>query len=77
MNLTSPGHRSASSVDPGFVETEFSEVRFHGDVQRAKAVYHGFTPQSADADAIAYVVNLPSTSTSSIYLPTAQRNVTS
>lgn len=28
-----------SSVDPGLVETEFSLVRFHGDVARASAVY--------------------------------------
>src|SRR3989441_8173393 len=47
-----------SSVDPGFVETEFSDVRFHGDRERAAAVYQGFRPLTADdvADAIAYVV---------------------
>src|SRR5437867_13198324 len=50
-----------SAVDPGFVETEFSEVRFHGDKQRAASVYQGFKPLTADdvADAIAYVLNLP------------------
>jgi NADP-dependent 3-hydroxy acid dehydrogenase YdfG len=33
-----------STVDPGLVETEFSKVRFHGDEERAKAVYRGTRP---------------------------------
>lgn len=68
-----------SSVDPGFVETEFSEVRFHGDREKAKAVYRGFTPLTADdvADVIAYVVNLPPhvNLLDCVVVPTAQRNV--
>ncbi len=50
-----------SEIDPGMVETEFSMVRFHGDVERAKAVYRGMTPLSADdvADCIAFVVTRP------------------
>lgn len=50
-----------TQICPGAVETEFSEVRFHGDKERAKNVYKGFTPLTgADiADTIAYVINLP------------------
>lgn len=50
-----------SSVDPGMAETEFSEVRFHGDKERAKTVYSGVKALSGDdvADAIHYVVNTP------------------
>ncbi|MGF1537999.1 MAG: SDR family oxidoreductase [Elainellaceae cyanobacterium] len=33
-----------SSVDPGLVETEFSDVRFRGDGDRAKTVYQNMTP---------------------------------
>jgi len=50
-----------SSVDPGMVETEFSVVRFSGDVERAKKVYAGvepLTPQDV-ADAILYCATRP------------------
>jgi 3-hydroxy acid dehydrogenase / malonic semialdehyde reductase len=33
-----------STVDPGLVETNFSNIRFHGDEERAKNVYKGLTP---------------------------------
>ncbi len=80
MNLDVAGTPiRVSAVDPGFVETEFSEVRFHGDAERAKAVYQGFTPLTADdvADAIAYVLNLPEhvNILDLVIMPTAQRNV--
>jgi 3-hydroxy acid dehydrogenase/malonic semialdehyde reductase len=50
-----------SSVDPGLVETEFSQVRFHGDTDRAETVYKDTTPLTGDdvADAVLYVANTP------------------
>lgn len=37
-----------SSVDPGFVETEFSLTRFGGDKERADRVYRGMEALTAD-----------------------------
>lgn len=50
-----------TEVAPGLVETEFSEVRFSGDAERAAAVYRGMTPLTADdvADAIAWAATRP------------------
>jgi len=51
-----------SEIDPGMVETEFSIVRFGGDLDAAAKVYEGMTPLTADdiADCIAWVATRPS-----------------
>jgi len=67
-----------SSIDPGLVETEFSQVRFHGDAGRAENVYEGYQPlKAADiADIITFVVTRPPhvNILDLIVLPTAQRS---
>jgi NADP-dependent 3-hydroxy acid dehydrogenase YdfG len=67
-----------SSIDPGLVETEFSVVRFHGDAARAKNVYQGMRPLTADdvAEVVDYVVNLPEhiDVLDLVIMPTAQRS---
>jgi 3-hydroxy acid dehydrogenase / malonic semialdehyde reductase len=48
-------------IAPGMAETEFSLVRFNGDLDKAKAVYKGFDALTADdiADVIYYCATLP------------------
>lgn len=50
-----------SAIHPGAVETEFSDVRFKGDVEKAKSVYAGYKAlQAIDiADIIYFVVTRP------------------
>ena len=50
-----------SQICPGAVETEFSKVRFKGDMVRADNVYKGFVPLRAQdiADAIMFMINCP------------------
>jgi 3-hydroxy acid dehydrogenase / malonic semialdehyde reductase len=60
MDLLGSGVR-VSSVDPGMVRTEFSDVRFHGDRDRAAAVYRGFEPLAAEdvAEAVVFCATRP------------------
>lgn len=48
-------------IEPGMVETEFSEIRFHGDKERAGKVYANITPLTADdvADAVVWAASRP------------------
>ena len=50
-----------SAIHPGLVETEFSDVRFKGDTERAKTVYSGYKALQAEdiADIINFVVTRP------------------
>jgi 3-hydroxy acid dehydrogenase/malonic semialdehyde reductase len=50
-----------TAVHPGAVETEFSEVRFKGDKDRAKKVYEGFEPLVAEdvAETIWFAASRP------------------
>jgi serine 3-dehydrogenase len=50
-----------SEIDPGIVETEFSQVRFHGDTERAKRVYENTTPLTADdiAEVVVFCTTRP------------------
>lgn len=67
-----------SSIDPGLVETEFSEVRFHGDSEKAETVYQGYQPLKAEdiADLITFVTSRPEhvNVLDLVVLPTAQRS---
>lgn len=50
-----------SSVSPGYAETEFSIVRYHGDEDKAKAVYAGLIPLNAEdiADTVEFIITRP------------------
>lgn len=50
-----------TNVQPGLVETNFSNIRFGGDIEKATSVYKGIVPLSGDdiADIIKYVITLP------------------
>ncbi len=67
-----------TGIHPGAVETEFSEVRFKGDKDRAKKVYEGFEPLVADdiAETIWFAVSRPAhvNINDMIVMPTAQAN---
>ncbi|MDD2199467.1 MAG: SDR family NAD(P)-dependent oxidoreductase [Bacteroidales bacterium] len=67
-----------SQVAPGLVKTEFSEVRFHGDTERAEQVYQGYEPlQAIDiAEAVHFVITRPEhvNINDMLIMPTAQAN---
>ena len=66
------------AIHPGLVETEFSQVRFKGNTDRAEKVYKGIEALSAEdvADAILYMANTPERVNIAdlVILPTQQAN---
>jgi len=67
-----------STVDPGMVETEFSIVRFNGDINKAKDVYKGIKPLVAEdiADIVFWIATTPDhvCINEVVVTPTAQAN---
>lgn len=79
IDLVKHGIR-VTQIAPGAVETEFSEVRFKGDTERAKSVYKGYVPLHSDdvAEVTFYVTTLPNHANINdlVIMPTAQASAT-
>ena len=60
LELCGTGLR-VGTIDPGMAETEFSTVRFKGDEERAKKVYAGVEPLTAEdvAETLVWVASRP------------------
>jgi NADP-dependent 3-hydroxy acid dehydrogenase YdfG len=60
LDLLASGVR-VTTVDPGMVATEFSRVRFHGDEDRAAAVYEGVKPLTGEdvAEVVVFAATRP------------------
>ncbi|WP_324024945.1 SDR family NAD(P)-dependent oxidoreductase [Maribacter sp. BPC-D8] len=79
IDLNGTGVR-VGAVNPGLVETEFSNVRFKGDEDRAENVYKGFQPLKPEdiADIIHFVITRPYhvNIADLVVMPTAQASST-
>jgi len=75
LDLNGTGVR-VSTVDPGLTETEFSIVRFHGDLGKANDFYKGYRPLLAEdiAEAVVFAAtrSLHVDVAEILVLPTAQ-----
>lgn len=75
-----PHNIKVTSINPGMVETEFSIVRFQGDEDRAKKVYEGLQPLTAQdiAETVYWTATRPAhvNINELIIMPTAQANTT-
>jgi NADP-dependent 3-hydroxy acid dehydrogenase YdfG len=79
IDLNEHGIR-VGSVNPGLVETEFSNVRFKGDQPRAESVYTGYQPLKPEdiADIVYFVISRPAhiNIADLVVMPTAQASST-
>lgn len=79
IDLNAYGIR-VGAVNPGLVQTEFSDVRFKGDTDKASKVYQGFQPLKPQdiADIILFVVTRPYhvNIADLVVMPTAQASST-
>ncbi|WP_029038104.1 SDR family NAD(P)-dependent oxidoreductase [Salinimicrobium xinjiangense] len=79
IDLNGKGIR-VGAINPGLVETNFSEVRFKGDSERAKSVYEGYRALKPEdiADIIVFMVTRPAhvNIADLLVLPTAQASST-
>jgi 3-hydroxy acid dehydrogenase/malonic semialdehyde reductase len=81
MRVDLAGHNiRVAAIHPGAVETEFSEVRFKGDTEKADNVYKGFDALQAQdiAEIIEFITSRPShvNIEDLVVYPTAQANTT-
>ncbi|MGI9547531.1 MAG: SDR family NAD(P)-dependent oxidoreductase [Flavobacteriaceae bacterium] len=79
IDLNTYGIR-VGAVNPGLVETEFSDVRFKGDSDRADTVYQGYDPLTPEdiAEIIYFVISRPLRVNIAdlVVMPTAQASST-
>jgi 3-hydroxy acid dehydrogenase / malonic semialdehyde reductase len=79
IDLVSHGIK-VTQIAPGMAETEFSIVRFKGNDEKAKSVYNGLQPLTAQdiAETIWWVANRPAhvNINDLVIMPTAQANST-
>lgn len=75
-----PHNIRVGQIAPGAAETEFSVVRFKGNLDKANAVYQGFEALQADdiAEAVLFMISRPShvCINDMVIMPTAQASAT-
>jgi NADP-dependent 3-hydroxy acid dehydrogenase YdfG len=75
-----PHNIRVGQIAPGAAETEFSVVRFKGNLDKANAVYQGFDALQADdiAEAVLFMISRPShvCINDMVIMPTAQASAT-
>lgn len=79
IDLNAYGIR-VGAINPGLVATEFSDVRFKGDAERAEKVYQGYAPLQAEdiAETILFAITRPPhvNIADLVVMPTAQASST-